>query len=348
MKILLFQTSFLGDVILSTPVIESIRRFYPTSQITVLTTPQASDIVRYHPDVSKTIVYDKRGKDRGIAGFLRMVKFLRKQQFKVVFSLHKSWRTALLLYACRIPQRIGFSEASGAWLYTKRSNRSGCDHDVLRNLSIFRVLGYEPEALSQKLQVHVPEDVETQMQELLRPFGEGAKELVGIAPGSVWATKRWPPAGFGEVTRQLYDDGYAVVLLGGKSDMTVATEVEISAKRNLLNLTGKTSLLQAAAIIQRLKLLITNDSAPLHLASAFQVPVVALFCSTVPEFGFGPWKTPSTSLGVSDLYCRPCGSHGRQRCPTGTLACQRKLLASQVVEAAKRLLRQPVTQRQKI
>ncbi len=335
-RILLVQTGFLGDVILSTPVLASLRRLYPDSGISVLTTPLAADLVRHHPDASEVIIYDKRGADSGFLGLLRIVRELRRRRFSAAFSLHKSYRTALLLFFAGIHPRYGFKEAALPWLYTKTAGRTGAGHEVLRNLAILRAVGREPAELEQSMLVAFPAEL---------PAGAAAKigisdrdKLVGIAPGSVWATKRWTVEGFAELARMLAAGGYHVVLIGGPDDADVGAQIERAANVELTNAIGRLTLLESAGLISSLRLLISNDSAPLHMASASRTPAVAIFCATVPEFGYGPWQNDHEIVGVNGLSCRPCGRHGGQSCPTGTHACQKDLSATVVFEAAVRLL----------
>ena len=338
MKILLIQTGFLGDTVLSTPVIENLYRLFPGAEIFALTTPQGAELMRFHPYLKGVLTFDKRRSDSGFGGLFSMIKRIASYEFDIAFSLHKSSRTSLLLKLAGIPVRYGFSEAALSWLYTKTAHRRDLKHDVLRNLAILRVLGHEPENLTQNLTVNLSVDAIAEAERALI----GIKNpMVGIAPGSVWATKRWTPEGFSKVADMLAREGYSVVILGGPDDREVAELVCKNSSSSFVNLAGRISLLGAAAVIDRLQLLITNDSAPLHLASARKTPTVAIFCATVPEFGFGSWDVPHVNLGVPGLDCRPCGRHGGKTCPTGTHACQLQLSAETVFLAARQLLNSP-------
>jgi heptosyltransferase-2 len=340
--ILLVQTGFLGDVVLSTPVISGIKSLYPNSNITVMTTPTAAPLVEHHPAVSCVVRYDKRGADRGLAGLFRLAKELRSRKFSAAFSLHKSYRTAILLALAGIKPRYGFSEASLAWLYSKTTVRADAGHDVLRNLAIFRVVGREPETFDQRMSIAFPPEMPKAILQKLSI--ESTEKLVGIAPGSVWATKRWTTDGFADLSRKLVDAGWQVILIGGPDDSEIGNEIGRKAQRSLLSAIGRLSLVESACLISQLKLLVSNDSSPLHMASAAGTPVAAIFCATVPEFGYGPWMTNYEILGVEGLSCRPCGRHGGQHCPTGTHACQRGLGADTVFNAAVRLLKDEAKQ----
>jgi heptosyltransferase-2 len=159
--------------------------------------------------------------------------------------------------------------------------------------------------------------------------------LVALAPGSVWATKRWPY--YAELARLLAND-FQLAIVGGAADATLAAEIVAATGDGAIDTTGQLSLLASAELIGRAGLLVTNDSSPLHLASAMNTPTLAIFGPTVPEFGFGPLAEVSATAGVSTLACRPCDKHGPRRCPLGHWKCMRELSAESVAAAARRLL----------
>ena len=335
-NILVVQTGFLGDVVLSSPVLTNLRNIYPNARISLLTTPVATGLMKYHPSLDEVLVFEKRGVDGGLRGLWRMAKKLRRGNFAVVFSLHKSWRTALLLWLSKIPERVGFREASGWFLYSKTVSRSEYSHDAERNTAILKAIGFAPSELDTALSLGTSSEEEGRADQLLK--SAQGEPLIGIAPGSVWATKRWTVEGFSAVAKQLSDDGFKIVLLGGVEDLEAGLEISRVCGNNVIQLIGQTTLGETIAIVKNLSLLITNDSAPLHIASACKTPVVAIFCATVPEFGYGPWKTEAETVGVDGLSCRPCGRHGGQKCPTGTHACQLQLSDQQVLSAVNRVL----------
>lgn len=336
MNILLVQTGFLGDVILSSAVISNLSAIYPSSSISVLTTPQSSDLLKYHPGVKDVIEFDKRGRDSGFSGVWNFARKLRNRRFDLVLSLHKSYRTSLLLFLSRIPKRVGFREASFSFLYHSLATRKDLTHEVLRNLAIFRALGIEPEDLSQELVLALPEESKRYAEKLLIPFTE--RKIIGIAPGSVWKTKRWSVSGFRDVCQHFLDQGIGIVVVGGQDDASYAESIVADLDGPVLNLCGTLSLTESAAVIARLDTLVSNDTAPLHMASALRTPVAAVFCATIPEFGFGPWRVPYRVIETKGLKCRPCGSHGGQVCPTGTEDCIKGIKSVEVIHAVESLL----------
>ena len=338
MRILVAQTSFLGDVILSTPVFAAVKRHQPDCHVTAWVRPEAAAVLDGHPHVDAVLVDDKRGADAGIRGLLRLRARLREGHFDVALALHKSLRTGLLLALARVPRRIGFRQSAGWFLYHDLVRRDRSLHDVERNLSIVSALGIDPAADPARLLVVPTAAAVARFDALLRERGATVdRRLVGVAPGSVWATKRWTVEGFAEVAAALQRDGHRVLLLGAPSERSIAAEVERRCGGVAINLCGLTDVGMLVAAVDRCSLLVCNDSAPMHIAVARRVPVVALFGPTHPRQGYGPYSDQATIV-QRDLDCRPCGRHGAQRCPIGTHECMRAIAASEVLAAARRFL----------
>src|SRR5437879_4735952 len=314
--LLVAQTSFLGDVVLTTPLVSALRRRLVPRRLALLVRPEAVPLVAGHPDIDQVLVDDKRG-----AGF------------EVAVSPHRSLRTALVLAAAGIPRRVGFRESRGARLYHERVPRDRGRHDVERNLALLVPFGgdaEEPPAL------HVPVAPEAARRAAaLVPPGPGP--LVGVAPGSVWATKRWAPEGFAAVIAALAAEGARCVVLGAPEEAALAEEIDRLAGGRATVLAGRTDLATLVAVVDRLALLVANDSAPMHIACARGVPVVGVFCATTPALGYGPWG-PRAAVVEADLACRPCARPGGRRCPRGTEDCMRLVAPAAVLAAARAAL----------
>ena len=335
-KILLIQTSFLGDTILSTPLISGIHSIYPNAEVWMMTTPAAAELVRRDSLLAGVMFFDKGNSDSGIGGLRRKAAQIRAMGFDCVYSLHRSWRTALLVWLSGIPKRVGFVESSFPFVYQTRIARAGYSHDVERNLAILtsdNPLNF----FDGKLRLFAPrvEEVSTQIRDYL----SGPKPFVFV-PGSVWATKMWSWRHYHETAKQLVAQGHRVLLLGGTNEEGVCAKVANGS--GAINLAGKTDLGSLMALIKHARLVVCNDSMALHMASAFKVPTVAIFCATVPEFGFGPWQNRAEVLGVQGLGCRPCSRHGTMRCPTGTNRCMSEIEPKAVLESISRLLSESV------
>lgn len=329
---LVIQTSFLGDTVLTTPLLAQLAR---RGEVDVVATPASAALLANHPAVRTIVVYDKRGADRGLAGFLSLAQRLRHARYDVAFLAQGSLRSAALARVAGIPARIGFDTSAGRWFYTKRVAYREDLHHAARLLRLARPNG-RPATGDELRPSLYPGDAErSAVDALLARHGVAAGEpLIALAPGSVWATKRWPF--YAKLAAQLESDVRAVIV-GGEDDAELARAIVAAAPR-AIDATGHLSLLASAELIGRAAAIVTNDSAPLHLASAMGTPTVSIFGPTVPAFGFGPLAPKSIVVGHPGLTCRPCDRHGPQRCPLGHFRCMRELDVEMVAEQVRSLL----------
>lgn len=332
---LVIQTSFLGDTVLTTPLLMQLARRGP---VDVVTTPASAALLRNHPAVHELITYDKRGLDRGVLGFIALAQRLRATNYEIAFLAQGSWRSALLAMAAGVPTRVGFSTSSGRLFYTKRVAYRDDLHHAARLLMLARPNGREPSRAELRPSLHPGEVERSEVDALLTRHGVTSGEtIVAMAPGSIWATKRWPY--FAELAEGLRND-VRVVILGGADDSALAQSI-VAAAPGAIDATGHLSLLASAELIGRANVLVTNDSAPLHLASAMGTPTVAIFGPTVPDFGFGPLAPRNGVMGHDALPCRPCDRHGPQRCPLGHHRCMREIEPAAVAQQVRSLLLTP-------
>lgn len=337
---IVIQTAFVGDVVLTTPLIRTLERAFPDSKIDILLTPASADLLKGMKGVREVIAYDKRGGEKGLLGFISKVRMLRARKYDVCVAPHRSARTALLSFLSGIPVRIGFENAQLGFLYTHRVPRPKSAHEVDKNLGLLAALGITYEESDRALELPLDQSTEQESRSLLSEVGISDKDLlIGIGPGSVWGTKRWLPSGYAEVCDTLVKNFNArIVLLGGNGDSQAAGEVMASSGRGVENLVGKTTLKQALGVLSRCRLYIGNDSALLHFASALQVPCVGIFGPTVPAQGFSPLDSSSVVVEKKGLSCRPCGAHGPMKCPEGHFKCMAEIPPLEVIQAAERFL----------
>ena len=338
-KVLILQTSFLGDTVLTLPLISEIRRRFPVKQLTVICLPVARELLQNHPTIDEIIVDEKKGADRGIAGLRRQAARLEGKRFTIVLSPHKSLRSALMLSLARIPWRVGFRQSRGWFFFHQRINRDPARHDVERNLSLLEPFGVKLEDCKRELELPVVPEIQRQVAGKFRALGiDDHRPIVGINAGSVWPTKRWWPNGFASLIQLLKQRvDCQIVLFGGSDDRSVVSEVETRSGCSVINLVGNVTLRELPAAISRCDVFVTNDSGPMHVAVARKVPTVALFCATTPDLGFYPYTANAIVL-ERRLDCRPCSSHGGRRCPLGTEACIREIVPESVFQAVHRLL----------
>jgi len=322
---LLVDTSFLGDVLLAEPLVRRLAAKHPGA-LDVLTTPAAAPLLGNHPDLREVLSFDKRGQDRGFTGLWRLARRLRGRGYARVYCSHRSWRTAMLLWMARIPVRVAYDNASAGFLYTACVPYPKELHEVERSLALAGGGAWE------RPQVYPSSGERARAAELLPQTG-----AIALAPGSVWATKRWPAAHFHSLAQALLADGHRLVLLGSAEDRELPAAIAAGAE-GVVDLAGACSLRESFAVLERCAAMVSNDSLPLHLGTAAAIPVVALFCSTVPAFGFGPRGPRDQVLEVPDLPCRPCGIHGHSACPEGHFRCGEDLAPKRVLAAVRQAL----------
>jgi heptosyltransferase-2 len=243
------------------------------------------------------------------------------------------------LYLAKIPRRIGFRQSKGWFLFHECVDRPAGRHDVERNLSLLERLDGGPADAGAGPRLHVKPESQAAVRSLFAAAGVNTgKLIIGVNPGSVWPTKRWSPEGFAELIRLLkerYDS--EVLIFGGPDDAAVAAAIHARSGAAAANFAGKIDLGDLPAALRECRLLITNDSGPMHIAVACDVPTVAIFCATTPALGFYPYSGRSVVV-EKELACRPCAAHGGRRCPLGTEDCSRLIPAAQVLRAVEHVL----------
>lgn len=330
------QTSFLGDVVLTTPLVAQLAAGGP---VDIVTTPAGAGLLLNNPNVRRVVVYDKRGRHSGLGGLWNLARELRSASADAVaYLVQGSVRSAALAWGAGYHERVGFATSAGRWLYTRRVAYDRDQHHAER---IWRLgAGDVPEPLNREtLRPRLyPGDAErSTVDDILRDAGHVGEPLLALAPGSVWATKRWPH--FADLARRLTTFGRLVVV-GSQADRALARAIVDATFGAAIDATGRLSLLASADLIRRCTLLVTNDSAPQHLASAMSTPTVAIFGPTVPQFGFGPLAPRSVVVEHTGLECRPCHAHGPAVCPLGHWRCLRELDVDRVAVEVARLVAQ--------
>ena len=331
---LVVQTSFLGDMVLTTPLLAELASRGP---VDVVATPASAGLLANHPAVREVIVYDKRGGARGLGGLLRLAKALRARGYDAAFLAQGSVRSATLARLSGARQRVGFTTSAGRALYTTRVTYRDDRHHAERlwRLATGDAADSPPEARVRP-RLYPGGAERAAVDAVLGESGYGGGPIWVLAPGSVWPTKAWPY--YDALAERLAPAGF-VVVIGGAGEQELAARVVAAADRvagagRAVSAAGRLSLLASAELMSRATAAVVNDSLPQHLASAAGTPTVAVFGPTVPEFGFGPLAPRRRVLGHEGLACRPCDRHGPRRCPLGHWRCMREIDAATVADAA--------------
>ena len=305
---LVVQTAFLGDVVLTIPLLQALAAEH--GPVDVVTTPGAASLIETHPSVRRVIRWDKKGKNG--PGAWGLGKALKAEGYARVYLPHRSLRSALIAKLTGAPERIGFADAPllARVLYTRTHPRPTDQHESRRLLAL---LGDTVSAGDWRMVTTPEEDAKATAWLRERGIADG---FVALAPGSIWGTKRWPY--YAELARLL---DRQVVVIGGPEDAALGEAITAAAPR-ARSAVGQLSLRESAALLKRAALLVTNDSAPLHLATAVGTPILAIFGPTVPAFGYGPIR-PADQVAELAMDCRPCSLHGPQVCPLGHHKCMK-------------------------
>lgn len=322
MKFLIIQTAFIGDVILATALVEKIRRFYPDADIDFLLRKGNESLLKAHPSIRKTLIWDKKGGK--YKNLWRLLGQVRQEQYDIVVNCQRFAASGFLTAFSGAKKTIGFSKNPFSLFFDQSvphrigagNSRFGLPywHEVDRNLSL---VDHLTDQQPQKPRLYPSEQDYAQAQ----AFANGQK-YVCMAPTSVWFTKQWPAEKWVELIQAIPADIH-IFLLGGPDDAPACLQIQtLAGANNVHNLSGKLNLVASAALMEGALMNYVNDSAPLHLATAVNGPVTAIFCSTIPEFGF----TPLSDLhyiwqATTPLPCRPCGLHGHRQCPKGHFRC---------------------------
>ncbi|MCH2224510.1 MAG: glycosyltransferase family 9 protein [Crocinitomicaceae bacterium] len=311
-KILIIQTAFLGDVILATPVVSELKRLYPNSSVDVLVKKGNESLLTASPYLRNIHVFDKKnGKWKNI---LKLIRTFRKERYDLVINLHRFASSGIIAGLSKGKKKLGFKKNPLSFLNNSSFPHKIGDgtHEVERNLSLIESFG------AKKL---VRPTLFPSLSDLKKVEIYNTGNYICMAPASVWFTKQLPKKKWIELSKTI-PSNTSIYLLGAPGDYDLCDEIRKSINRkNITNLAGKLSLLQSAALMKTAQRNYVNDSGPLHLASSVNAPVTAFFCSTIPDFGFGPLSEDSEIKQISTLSCKPCGLHGHKSCPEGHFKC---------------------------
>ncbi|MEC9491186.1 lipopolysaccharide heptosyltransferase II [Flexistipes sp.] len=344
-KILVFNPSFIGDSILTTPLVNALSKIYPGAKIYFCVRPESAGLFKCLENVQEVITFDKRGDYKGLTGLWKYARELRRYNFDMIVTAHKSFRSLLTLKLSGCENIIGFKQSSLSFLLDKKSDRNMKLHEVERNLSLLSNIWDEftlekAKKLGNNPVVCEEMEYKQKVSTFLNTLKKDNRRIIGIAPASVWETKRWPVENYATIIEKMYFKGVYSLVVSSPKEYWVIEELKEECCVPFLDFAGKTSLTELASIIGNLDLLISNDSAPMHIAAALEIPLVALFGPTIQSLGFFPYGSgPSEVVEIKDLYCRPCALHGGRRCPEKHFRCMRDIKPENVMAVAEELLK---------
>jgi heptosyltransferase-2 len=317
-RILIIQTASIGDVVLATPVVEKLKDFYPDAKIDFLVKNGIHSLLTSHPKIKRVLVWDK-SVDK-YKHLKQLIEVIRERKYDVVVNLQRFAASGLITALSGAPIRLGFNKNPFSIFFTKSvkhkisADQGKSEHEVSRNLSVIDSITDTSRNYPLKLYPTLTDFAKVSQYK--------TKKYICLAPTSLWFTKQYPAEKWIEFLKEIAED-LVVYFLGAKSDSTICEQIiKESGHRNSLNLAGKLSFLESAALMKDAAMNFVNDSAPQHFASAVNAPLTTIFCSTVPAFGFGPLSNDAVVIETDEiLSCRPCGLHGFNACPEKHYKC---------------------------
>lgn len=321
----MFQTAFMGDVILLTGLLRAVKRAFPRAELIAVVLPECAELVSGWPDRTFTVA---KHSDQAAQEWIQLYNDLHQIKFAAALIPHRSLRSARFIKSLEIPVRIGFTRGSGQWFHTHRVAYTQNLYEGARNLNLLRLLTQTDDSGLPELKI--PTECLERANQVLHELSLGNKPFAVLAPGSIWKTKRWPIEHFRSLASTLrITYGLSSIVVGGKKDCELGATLAASGCYDLV---GKLNLMETAALMKRAKIVISGDSAPAHLATAVGVNQSVIFGSTSPRLGFMPQTPSARALGL-EMWCRPCTDHGRNSCPrSAEIPCLDQITPETVIE----------------
>jgi heptosyltransferase-2 len=325
---LIIQTAFTGDVALATSLVEKLHAHFPAAQIDFLLRKGNEGLLQNHPYITNLLVWDKQAKKK--RNLLKMALRVRKENYTHIINVHRFATSGFITFFSGAKYKAGFDKNPFSFCYTRKVAHiisapysDAPVHETARNQLLIADITDKDAALPQLY----PSATD---YEQVRAYQQGP--YICIAPSSVWFTKQFPAEKWAALIDCL-PAHYRVYIIGAAGDDVMAIFIAgRTSHPQVQSLCGKLSFLQSAALMKSADMNYTNDSAPLHFASAMNAPVTAVYCSTVPAFGFGPLRDNGRVVEIKErLYCRPCGLHGHKECPEGHFRCALEITNEQLL-----------------
>jgi heptosyltransferase-2 len=315
-NILIIQTAFIGDAILASSLVEKMHSRFPGAEVSILVRKGNEGIYKDHPFLKEVLVWNK--KENKFKNLLSILLRIRRNKYDCIINCHRFASSGFLTGFSGARHKAGYKQTPFAYLFNTTAKHVIGDgrHEVERYNQLIEDFT-DKEIFKPKLYPSVSD------QSVVRSYSSGS--YVCMAPASVWYTKQLVEEKWVELCNRT-NANTRVYLLGAPGDIGLCERIRgASTHKNIHILAGKLSLLESTALMQGAKMNYVNDSAPLHLASSVNAPVTSFFCSTVPEFGFGPLSDHKKIIEQRELPCRPCGLHGYKKCPLEHFRCSRNI-----------------------
>ncbi|MDP2682193.1 MAG: lipopolysaccharide heptosyltransferase II [Deltaproteobacteria bacterium] len=320
-KVLIIKLGAIGDLLMTTPAVRALKKAYPTSHVSLLVGKSSKMAVNGNPYIDEFIECDDYIIYKGtllqkLKYILSLILKIKRKKYDVVFVFHRDWRFNLFAFLCGIPERVGFDRNGEGRFLTKKVRISGIKHNIDQYLEIIKAIGIRDDGKG--MDFIISNEAEKAVDKILTKKGLKNGDIkIGVLAGGAsnikteMPIKRWPVEDYAELSRKIVADGYKVILLGAESDKFNSEIILRNIINGVIDLTGRTTLEETAAVMKRCKVIVTHDSGPMHLASAMQVPVISIFGPTDPR-GYYPLNSGGHYFwNAENIECAPCYEDGR-------------------------------------
>jgi len=350
-NILVINLMHIGDLMLVTPILRTLRENFPEAKLTLLTDRILGDLVRYNENLTECLLIDKKGKDNNLWNFAKFIFMLRDKKYDLVINLHRNERASALAAFSGAAKIIGYAKPFFSLFFTQvMPNLKAYKHQIHSHFDVLREGGITSRMIDKGLEMTVPPDAERRIAKHWREYFSPGERVVALNIGASWLTKRWIDDYFAVCADKLIELGYTVIFLGGSMDINLVRDcakkmkyrppvaaANIHSRDSRLRIyTGKLSLGEVAAVLRRCSLFITTDSGPMHIGVAMNVPIVTMFGSS-PVPGFYPYDAKDVLIKTPEA-CHPCGKHQCPKSGDDHMACMKKIDAGIVMRYAEELL----------
>ena len=340
-NILVINLMHIGDLMLVTPVLRTLRANYPKARISLLAGKKLADLVQYNKWIDECLLIDKKGVDDGLPNFIQYIFSLRKKKYDLVINLHRNERASALAAFSGADRIVGYAKPGFSMFFSQvLPNLKAVKHQIHSHFDVLeQAVGIE-KIDDGGLEMWLPKEAEERAEKIWQDHFTPGKKVVALNIGASWKTKRWIDSYFAQCADQLIEEGYELAFFGGPMDLEIVEacigQMKHKDSRSYTVLTGKVSLAELGALLKKCVLFITTDSGPMHVGVAQNVPIVTMFgASPVP--GFYPYDAKDVLIKTPEP-CHPCGIH---ECPLEGerhMACMKNITVDIVMKYAHELL----------
>ena len=343
----------LGDLMLITPTLRTLRSNFPTAHISILVDKKLADLVQYNKNIDECILIDKKGTDDHLISFIKFIFKIRAKKFDLVINLHRNERASALAAFSGANKIVGYSKPGFSMFFDKvmpnpsiaqnvgtKNYIPGSQHQVKSHFDVLREALGITKIDDGGLEMWIPQSAKEESEQIFNDNFHTDDKVIAFNIGASWLTKRWIDSYFAECADRLIDDGYAIAFLGGPMDIEIVNTCISKMRRKdsskVKIFTGKLTLAQVAGILDNCVLFLTTDSGPMHIGVARNIPIVTMFgASPVP--GFYPYDAKDILI-KAPVPCQPCGQHLCPKVGEENLSCMKKITVDVVMKYVYKLL----------